>query len=780
MNQPRPRRTPALVSAATSLALGVALTTELTADVSAQPNEPQPPAAPQPPATPAPAANQTTLTGVVVDAATGEPIPGALVATGQLETLSTETGAFSLAGVPRGPIDLVIVADGYEPLVRRVRAGAPLRLALRDTGLGGSELIRIEEQRKLEAEPPGIDLGRDVLRTLPGTGNDALKSLQSLPGTARVPFGLGGLVLRGFAPRDSNVFLDGIEVPVLYHFGGLASFFPSTMIDSMELVSSGYGVRYGRGQGGLVDIQSRTARSDRWAVAGELSLLDASAMAEGPFAGGGVTVGVRRSFVDAVLSAAPVSDFTVAPRYLDSQLRWQSKDETWTAMLFGVDDGIDFSTDDNTLDARQSFIRAGVRYKKRVGDLEITAVPWLGFDRTAIVTDNDELTRNNVTFAGRATVQRDFAHGSIAAGLDLQGNRYGYQIDNEPPDLPPGMDPQPVSLSGSRWASDLGAWTEVSRRFADDKFAVQLGLRGERYGLTEEWVLDPRISLRQQLTPNISLSQSLGRYHQPALATSIDYQLPGEPFRASSAWQASAGINVVSEVLGGDISATAFGAELSDLPVDVITGATPIASPGSPASGGAAAVSRELMEEQFGRYSYQANRGRGMTYGFETLIRRRLGAVQGWIAYTYSRSSRQGDPWSMDDYVPYVLDQPHVFTALASAPLGDHWRVGARVRYASGNPITPTLGSYFDTDPQQYVPLAGAPLSDRLPAFIQLDLRVDRMWRRRWGNLKLFLDIQNVSNRINPEGVTYNYNYTERQYTRGLPIFPSIGLEYTQ
>lgn len=763
----------------------VALAASSPARAQPQPPTPVVPAGPAGPA--APAAGRI-LVGTVIDAETEVPIPAATVATGQLEATTSVEGAFRLEGLPRGAFELVVVADGYEPLVQRVRAGAagPLRLALRrNADLGGGELITIEEKRQLEPEVPGHDLGRDTLRTLPGTGNDALKSLQSLPGTARVPFGLGGLVLRGFAPRDSNVFLDGIEVPVLYHFGGLASFFPSTMIDSMELVSSGYGVRYGRGQGGLVDIRSRTGRADRWAVAGELSLLDASALAEGPAAGGAVTIGIRRSFVDAVLAAVPTSDLTIAPRYLDSQLRWQSKDGAWTALLFGADDGINLDTGDddgrggNQLDFRQSFVRAGLSYRKRHGAYEVSAVPWLGFDRTAIISDNDEIIRSNLTLAGRASVQRELPHGALAVGLDLQGNRYDYQIDNEPPELPSDMPPPPLLLSGTRWASDLGAFAELTHRFAGDRFVVQLGARGERYGLTREWVLDPRVTLRQQLTPALSFSQSFGRYHQPALATAIDYQLPGEPFRASHAWQVSAGANLVSAKLGGDVSATAFGASLDDLPVDVISGATPLASPGSPASGGAAAVSRELTEENFGSYSYQANRGRGLTYGVETLIRRRVGLVQGWLAYTYARSFRQGDPWAMERYVPYVLDQPHVLTALASMPLGSHWRVGARFRFATGNPITPTSGSYFNTNSQQYVPLSGAPLSDRLPAFVQLDLRVDRLWRRRWGNLKLFLDVQNVTNRVNPEGVTYNFDYTERQYTRGLPVFPSIGLEYT-
>ena len=59
-------------------------------------------------------------------------------------------GRFALAGVAGSWIDLVVVADGYEPLVERVRAGAPLRLRVTASGeLGGAELILIEEERKI-------------------------------------------------------------------------------------------------------------------------------------------------------------------------------------------------------------------------------------------------------------------------------------------------------------------------------------------------------------------------------------------------------------------------------------------------------------------------------------------------------------------------------------------------------------------------------------------------------------------------------------------------------
>ena len=79
------------------------------------------------------------------------------------------------------------------------------------------------------------------------------------------------------------------------------------------------------------------------------------------------------------------------------------------------------------------------------------------------------------------------------------------------------------------------------------------------------------------------------------------------------------------------------------------------------------------------------------------------------------------------------------------------------------------------------VAVDGPLLSQRLPDFFQIDLRVDRAWFRPWGTsgtLVLYIDLQNVINRKNAEGVTYNNDYSTRSYTNGLPIFPSIGVEY--
>jgi hypothetical protein len=60
--------------------------------------------------------------------------------------------------------------------------------------------------------------------------------------------------------------------------------------------------------------------------------------------------------------------------------------------------------------------------------------------------------------------------------------------------------------------------------------------------------------------------------------------------------------------------------------------------------------------------------------------------------------------------------------------------------------------------------------------FHQLDIRVDQTWQFTHWKLSAYLDVQNVYNAANVEGLSYNYDYTRRTYTTGLPIIPSLGL----
>jgi len=738
---------------------------------------------------PAVAFADRAVTGSVVDDATGLPVVGALVSVGGGEGATDDRGQFRIAEIAFGRVDVVVIADGYRAYFGAARIGDALVIRLA-AERGSSEVIRISGR-----PPSGAPLHLDTaaIRTQPGAGNDVLRALQSLPGVARTPFGLGGLALRGTAPRDTKVYLDDIEVPLLYHFGGIASFLPTGAVDEVTLQPGGASVRYGRGLGGVAVVTSRTGRSDQWRVGGELSLIHAGALAEGPGPlKGSWLVGVRRSYFDAIIKAADV-DLVIVPRYGDAQLRWESGDGRWMAIVFGSDDLLSLVHDPNDTSAggfdtsnvkslryTSRFARLGVRYRAVSGATSFEAMPSLGIDDVnarANQLDVDKgmhLTTIPVSLRGR--VSTPVAGGTLSVGFDGGWQHYAYDMINTPP--PTLMDPAPdmvVHRSLSRGGADAGAWLEQSWFLGGDQLELRPGLRGDHFGLSDQWTLDPRIAITAQLPHHVTLSQSLGRYHEPPLVTDLDPIFGNRVMLGSSATQAA---TTLKTIVGDDkeISATVYYQDLRQLPVDAITSATPTSANGGEESGGLLGISRDLVDSQFGSYSYREAIGRGRAYGLELIARRNLGSWTGWVAYTYARSYRT-NPTRGDDEHPYVLDQPHALTIVGSTQLFEHWRIGGRFRYTTGNPYTPVAGAYPKTN-GEWVAVDGPILSERLPDFYQLDVRIDRGWRRPWGALNLYIDLQNVVNRHNPEGVTYNKDYTRLSYTNGLPIFPSIGVEY--
>jgi hypothetical protein len=146
----------------------------------------------------------------------------------------------------------------------------------------------------------------------------------------------------------------------------------------------------------------------------------------------------------------------------------------------------------------------------------------------------------------------------------------------------------------------------------------------------------------------------------------------------------------------------------------------------------------------------------------------------GWIAYTLSKAERRdaaSDPWRLFDY-----DQPHILTVVGTYRLPWNMQLGARFRLVSGNPDTPVVGSVYDASEDEYHPVYGETNSDRIAAFHQLDIRLDKKWVFNEWMFNLYLDVQNVYNRANPEGTSYNFDYTESEPVRGLPILPILGL----
>jgi hypothetical protein len=124
---------------------------------------------------------------------------------------------------------------------------------------------------------------------------------------------------------------------------------------------------------------------------------------------------------------------------------------------------------------------------------------------------------------------------------------------------------------------------------------------------------------------------------------------------------------------------------------------------------------------------------------------------------------------------PGQFDQTHNLVLVASYKW-TKWETGATYRLVTGTPTTPVVGSFYDADYNGYTRLNGATGSARNPTFSQLDVRVERTWTFDYWVLGIYLDVQNVLNAQNPEGILYDYRFRETAPLRGLPILPILGV----
>ncbi len=718
------------------------------------------------------------ITGIVVDGATGEPVADAFVAASDGDPVITDAGGRFTIRVNGRP-QLLVSAAGYGDRTVVIRGGArqPIRVEL--TISDDAEIIELEGTAP-DLGPASWTMSVDQIRTLPGAGNDVLKAVQSLPGVARIPFGLGGLVIRGQSPRDTNVYLDGIEVPLAFHFFGLASFYPSSLLDSLEVTNGGHGAEHGRGQGGLVTLTSRAPRRDGWAGGGEVSILDAQAHAEGPTGHlGAISVGVRRSYIDGILRAVLPPDERFLPRYYDSQVRWDAGDPRRHGLLsLWLFTSNDRMSDDKTT-FTEAFVRVGARYQRQLGATTLAITPWAGRDVLSFVDEGDpefgeqrsELSRTVWPVGTRAAITRDARWGHVAIGLDVQGGRHGRLAFGEP-DTDDGPS-APMIPRVARWSADVGLWVEGRYKIAGDRVVVKPGLRLERYGLSDEVVVDPRLQISHTLSPKLIVRESIGLYHQPPTAADTDPDFGNPALDSAYTLQSSAGVETVGP-LGIQLGATAFfhrgWHQAVAVTPPVGSGFAPSDGPGS----GIGAVMLELLEEQLGSFEYRGDVGESATYGLELGAKHQVGRFLGWASYTLTKARRTDDPERFDGWRAYQLDQLHNLSLVGSVVVGK-WQLGARFRVVTGNPYTPILGHTENGDQ-----MTGRPLSRRLPDFIQLDVRADRAWKRRWGTLKLFIDVQHATwpLRDNIEDAGWDYENDRPSYIKGLPILPMLGLEY--
>ncbi len=615
------------------------------------------------------------------------------------------------------------------------------------------------------------------IETIPGTGGDALRTIESLPGVARAPAFSGLIILRGSAPQDSQVFVDGASVPLAFHFGGLAAIVPTELIERLDVYPGNYDVAFGRGIGGIVDVGLRGPTHDGIHGLLKADIIDARGLVEGALdKHTRVLVAARRSYIDAwfpQVADALSLGVTTAPVYYDYQAmieRDLGDHATLRSTFIGSNDAIAItllpSTSDDagfTGDLKNTtvFWRGTVRAEgKTSGGVRWSAQGSVGRDSISISLGS-LLNGMNDVYRGAGRAQVDVPVGKslrLLGGLDIEGG--SYELGLRFPAVPSGEEPDIGPLFGRKRIEQhrtfglLNPAAFISAEVRPTKSLTTIvGVRAETFTNVPQLAIEPRATVRYLVSPDpkLSLKAAAGLYTQAPQVYENDPQFGTPDIHVARSAQVSAGIEL--ELFHRvELSVEPFYKRLYDL------------------------VSRRPDAETTSGFRY-GNEGEGFAYGTEFLLKVHADArFMGWIAYTVSRSERRSLPEQALRRFDY--DQTHVLSALGSYRLGHGWETGVRVRYVTGNPYTPVLGGAFDADAGAYAPLEQRPLnSSRFPPFFSVDVRVEKKWMLgKTANVSVYLDVMNAINRRNVEGYSTNFDDSRTIPVKGLPILPNLGL----
>lgn len=720
----------------------------------------------------------------------------------RLVTLTDSAGNFAFYSLPPGLVEVTAPLPGYEEFKEEETINpdeeVTAKYFVRRVSYSDYEIVVYGKTEKKEVSRRKLTLNE--VKKIPGFGGDAVKVVQALPGVARPTFGMSQIIVRGANTRDSKFFLDGIEIPLLFHYG-LKSTYNSDALQSVDFYPGGFGTRYGGAVAGVIEITGRKPKNDRWHGYGDANFFDGSFFTEGPIGKKVSILGTaRRSFIgDIIKLAADKSPsntvLTVAPTYWDYIVRADvgiSDNQQAYLTLFGVKNKLEMISSNirggsDDIDAAKDALKVEILFH-----MGIASWNWKFSD----VLKNDlkyALTYGESNFAAFGFLRsiNDYLMHSIrnqttyAPSKKLKIN-LGADIQLFPLDLVlqlPAGENQIRKDSTDDWLFGIVGgylnfeWSPV------EKVLIIPGIRYDYYpelsyngaNYPEFWNYknvdnetrfsgEPsfRLNGRYEFVKNHTVKGALGNYNQsPEPLGQTIHETWGDP---------SLPVTRASQFVIG------YEWQITDLIHAEIEGYynRQWLIPRGP-------TNRELIN---GAKPFLADGKKRMT-GMELMIRHDQGErFFGWIAYSLSRS--ENFDYNLNKYVLFNKDQTHNLIAVGNWRLPKNWEVGFKLQFTTGDPETPLIGEVYNENFHFFEQIYGEINSSRLAPTFQVDLRFDKKIVFKNWMISAYIDFFNIGYFLykSPQTYLYNpddpYNSKLQQPNRRAAYqysIPSIGLK---
>lgn len=676
-------------------------------------------------------------------------------------------------------------------LVRGSRARTASQLRPVEGPAEASDIARVvvtASLYELLREPirPVRSLSAADLRASPDLGDDPMRGLSRLPGTASGDF-TARTNIRGGEVDETLVRFHGLRLYDPFHFKdfhGVFSAIDPGVVSGIDVYTGGYPASFGDRMSGVVDILPVGAKEE---TVRELSLsfFNASVLGSGKLNyDGDWVLSVRRGNPDLLIRARDAD--IGRPSYFDvyGRIGHALTDTTrlsGNVLLF--EDDITLHDGDREETARADYrdVYAWLRLdyeREGMHGSVLLAHSNLDSHRTG-TADQPGVSRGSLADHRSfevSSVQSDWSwrlNGEMVVqfGGELRRSIGNYVYDDEVQfdlvfDLPEVASP-PVrarSLRAAPEGNQYAAYTNVRYRLLDD-LVVDAGLRWDRENLSVEGEhqLSPRLGILYRKGDALSLRASWGHYFQAQAVNEL--QVP-DGVTAIFPAQRSRHLVVSGEYYHAIGHDTGIGLRLEAYRKDYRE-----LRPRFENLLNTFVLLPELKPDRI-RIAPESATAKGL----ELTLRHERGPLASWMSYGWARVM---DRLSGEE-TPRSWDQQHA-GGVGVAWITPRWEFSLAGKYHTGWPTTE-----LELGELQPLPVveAGARNARRQKNYATLDARVARLFEFEGaGSLTLFAELTNAFSRTNPCCVEYSVEpdefggepVLEVEQVQALPLVPSLG-----
>ena len=684
-------------------------------------------------------------------------------------------GKFSIGQVPPGIYRLQASAIGYKTVTtpEYILSTRDLHIQIEmeenQTELEGVTVTASPFRRDIESPVSLRIIGLQEIEKSPGANRDISRIVQSYPGVAFSPIGYrNDLIVRGGSPSENRFYLDGVEIPNINHFstqgasGGPVGILNADLIREVNFYTGAFPTDKGNALSSVLDFKLRDGDMERNSLKATLGASEVSLASNGHL--GKKTsylVSVRQSYLQFLFD---MLGLPFLPTFTDAQFklktRFDARNELTVLGLGGIDK-MKLNTKANNEDneyilsylpkIQQETFTLGAVYRHYAGAHVQSVVASHSYlnNRNTKYQQNDESDPDHLMLRLRSTEQNtqlrlenssSFRNWKVTVGTSLDYSQYSNTTFQKVYTDHAQTFDYHTYLGIMRW----GLFGTVNYTSIDERFTASLGLRADANNYSAAMKdlsdqLSPRLSLSYQLTEHWSLSGNAGLYYQLPPYTALGFKNNNGLYankyalRYMQVSQGSVGLNWRK----GDtfeVSVEGFYKDYDKIPLSVADG-IPLTCKGNDYG----VIGNELL----------TSTAQGRSYGAELLLKwliaKKLNLAS---SFTLFKSEYRTDKES--EYIASAWDNRFIFNLRGTYNLPRHWSVGMKVSCIGGAPYTP-----YNADKSSLVTAwnaQGKPYYDytryneeRLPAFTQVDIRIDKTFYLKRCMLGFYIDLQNIA-----------------------------------